>query len=173
MRVKGRKDGWEHDTNLFLQVSDVYFPGSSTEDFYGWFPAVAEFGDVGGNVCFSGPFSSRTWSREDGEYVVRLTRSVCWKASSTACQGEAGTSEHPSDMIIKSSIPFAFLKNLGSLVRQQLCPHLDLVHVSPSESQRLISLGVRCPLRKSVASLDRSGLRTDLASSGPAQLLTI
>lgn len=59
-RVKGRGDGPEHKTHLFLQVPDVYFPGSSAEDFYGRFPTIAEFGDVGGNVCFSGPFSPRT-----------------------------------------------------------------------------------------------------------------
>lgn len=74
-------------------------------------------------------------------------------------KGEAGASKHPLC--------------LGSLGRWQLCPHLDLVHVSPRESQRFISLGVRCPLRKSVASLESSGLRTDRASSGPPQLLMI
>lgn len=58
-RVKGRKDGPEHKTYLFLQVPNVYFPGSSAEDFYGWLPTIAEFGDVGRNVCFSGPFSPR------------------------------------------------------------------------------------------------------------------
>ena len=165
---KRREDDWGHKTNLFLQVSDVYFPGSSAEDFYGRFPAIAEFGDVGGDVCFSGPFSSRTLSRE---YAVRFTRNMSLKA----CQGEAGASGDPwpSDMAIKSSIPSAFLKSLGNLVRWQLCPHLDLVHVSPRESQRFISFGVRCPLRKSVVSLERSGLTTDLASSGPPQLLMI
>lgn len=70
-------------------------------------------------------------------------------------------------------IPSAFLRSLGNLLRPQLCPHLDLVHVSPRDSQRFISFGVRCPLRKSVVSLERSGLTTDLASSGPPQLLTI
>lgn len=89
--------------------------------------------------------------------------------------GRSRTSGHPSpsDTALKSSILSAFLKSLGYLVRWQLCPHLDLVHVSPRESQRFISFGVRCPLRKSVASLESSGLTTDLASSGPPQLLTI
>lgn len=59
-RGRGKRQG--HRTNLFLQVSDVYFPGSSTEDFCGRFPAVAEFGDVGGDVRVSGPLSSRTES---------------------------------------------------------------------------------------------------------------
>lgn len=157
-RGKKREGGQGHKTNLFLQVSNVYFPGSSTEDFHRRFPAIAEFGDVGGDVCFSGPFSSRIWS---GEYAMRFTSNMSLKA----CQGEAGASGHPW--------PSAFLKSSGNLARWQLCPHLDLVHVSPRESQRFISFGVRCPLRKSVASLERSGLTTDLASSGPPQLLMI
>lgn len=61
----------------------------------------------------------------------------------------------------------------GFLFCLALFTYLDLVQVSPKDSHNAISFGVRWPFRKSVVSFERSGLRTDLANSGPPQLLTI
>lgn len=54
-----------------------------------------------------------------------------------------------------------------------LLPYRGRVHISPSDSHSVISLGTRWPRRKPTASRESRGLETERAMSGPPQVLTI
>lgn len=122
----------------------LHFPGSLLQHVQGWFPAAVESGHVHRHLRLPRPLGARVG---------------VWS--------EPGPPRTPRCPALPPGRPTPPPE--AALPDQ----YRGRVQVSPSESHSAISLGTRWPRRKPTASRESRGLETELAISGPPQVLTI
>lgn len=146
----GRKWGQQGCRSSDLVVvgscQPLHLPGGLLQHIQGRLPATVEPGHVGGCLRLPRPLGAGV--EGPGVSCAR------WQS-----QPHSGPPAHPPQDPI--------------LVCPERLPYRGRVQVSPRDSHRAISLGIRWPRRNPTASRDSRGLDTERAMFGPPQVLTI